>query len=206
MTFYTLIINSLELYFSKLRILHHLERTLPWPFQLLERFKFTLNHIQWMQIIVVLVVEATKHDEATSHKTCCWFPSWYRHTFSLNFQCSDILHFRIKNDDIIEIVAESTTKDVDFTIINWWCMSPSQNAWIFPSFPCMSFNFPPLDEIREINRVDIADTPIFGVTASNNKKLISNHTRRMKSSATRLNSFLINLNFLPFFGFEVEDP
>lgn len=70
----------------------------------------------------------------------------------------------------------------------------------------MSLNFAILDEFGEIDGEDVADAAIFGVAASYDKELVADDTGGMEPSVTGFDGFLVNLNFLPLLGFQVEGP
>ena len=61
-------------------------------------------------------------------------------------------------------------------------------------------------KLSYIHREDVIETPVFSMTAGNNKKLISDSDRRMESSSTGFGAVLLKSNFLPRQGLKVKGP
>lgn len=61
-------------------------------------------------------------------------------------------------------------------------------------------------EVSEVNRINIAETPILSITTCNDKKLISYFYRGMKAARGRSYRIFINWHLFPSQSDEVKDP
>ena len=85
-------------------------------------------------------------------------------------------------------------------------MSPPQNTRIFPLFPRMPLDISRFNECCEIDGIDITDAPVLGMASSNNKELVSNDTRRVKSATTWSDGLFMNENLFPLESLKIENP
>ena len=70
-----------------------------------------------MEIVEILSVEATEDEHATAQETSA-VPSPSLGDVSSYLSSGDLILLRVKDENIIEIITESTPEDINFILIN----------------------------------------------------------------------------------------
>lgn len=127
----------------------------------------------------------------------------------MHFHRRNYVLFRVENEDIAEVVAESATIYVNFVLVGYWSMAPTgKESTIFHlSFsPSKVKHWTSLKEGSEIDWVDIAEASVLCITPCDYVKFVAVSNWWVESSCTRMRWRFIERDFGPAEGEEVEDP
>lgn len=95
---------------------------------------------------------------------------------TLHLQSSDLIFVGVYYQNIVEVIAKSPPKHIDFILIHGCSVAPSSQKGIIlhlSFLPLQSFDPPCFKVAREINRVNVAEAAILGMAACNYEKLIA---------------------------------
>ena len=167
-----------------------------------------MHNIDVVQIVKVLSVKPTKNQHTTPQETgtmsppCLW-------NLTLDLSSWNLIFLRIKDQDVVQVIAKTTSENINFVIVNRRSMTPSGQKSIilhFPFFPPQRLNWTSFKERSQVDRVDITETTVFGMASGDYEELIANFSWGVESSSTRTLHFWRDGNLSPSHAEEIEDP
>lgn len=87
-------------------------------------FRGELEEVDIVQVVEVLPIEPSEHKKVTTYK-CARVPSSGLGQFSLYLHGSNSLFDRIENKDVLQVTAESSSKDIHSPCIDRTGMTPA---------------------------------------------------------------------------------
>jgi hypothetical protein len=81
-----------------------------------EKLSLCLSDIDIVEIVEILSVESTEDEHATAQETCT-VPSPSLGDVSSYLSSGDLILLRVKDENIIEIITESTPEDINFILV-----------------------------------------------------------------------------------------
>ena len=95
---------------------------------------FDFKNVNIVKIIEIFAIESTKNDHITSNKASTMSPSCFRQ-LNISLERLHRFLFQINNKNIIQIITESSPKNINLILINRGSMSPSRKESIALDFP-----------------------------------------------------------------------
>ena len=165
-----------------------------------------------MKVIEVLSVESSENNHATTHKASAVSSARLRlvDDSSSHSQSLHGVSFGVDDEHIVEVAAETASKDVYFSIKDDRRVAPpAQERRGSFKFPLHPFEFLVRftgQEGLQVEGIDISKAAILSMAACHNKELVIDDARRMEPASTGADLIFVELDFSPPFVLEVEDP
>ena len=165
-----------------------------------------------MKVIKVLTVETSENDHAAAHKASAVSSARLRliDNTSSHSQPLHSVGLCVNDKHIIEITAETASKDVYFAVKYYRRVSPSAqergSSFKLPLYPFELLERLTCQKRLQVERINVAKAAIFSVAACHNEELVVNNAGRVESASARANVIFVEFDFSPPFVLEVEDP